>query len=439
MTEQDTPPSPDADAESLPRHTTPTWEVEMLISGAAVFAMLQLPGWLGETLLPLMPRFVANLGSAFVLLYGYLAGAAIILAITFALHLLLRAHWIALVGLHSVFPDGVRWEKLRIGRVLREFSQRRDKGAAVSIERADNRATMVFALGVMLATLMLALGIVVLVALAITAAIRMFGGYGANVIHVFLALGVLIGFPIGMAIIVDRLLGKKLREESVLRRLLNRVYKIYARLGIVRGFSTGSLLESHIGSRRFQWLTIAIILPVILGVIVSFTIGNSPLRFGNYALFPHFSPQNPHVVAATHYDDRRDPTSDPAEPYIQSVVIAGPYLRLIVPYPPTRDDAALRHGCSAVRTAHRDDAHAVAMLDCLAALHPVSLDGKPLAGLHYDVTTDPRTRRPALQAMIDMRALTPGRHVLLVSRAPKPPSDLNRDDKATAWAIPFWR
>lgn len=438
MTEQDTPPSPAADAESLPRHTTPTWEVEMLISGAAVFAMLQLPGWLSETLLPLMPRFVANLGSAFVLLYGYLAGAAIILAITFALHLLLRAHWIALVGLHSVFPDGVRWEKLRIGQVLREFSQRRDKGAAVSIERADNRATMVFALGVTLATLMLALGIVVLVALAITAAIRMFGGYGVNVIYVFLALGVLIGLPIGMAIIVDRLFGKNLREKSFLRRLLNRAYKIYARLGIVRGFSTGSLLESHIGSRRFQWLTIAIIVPVILGVIASLTIGNSPLRFGNYALFPHFSPQNPHVVAATHYDDRRDPTSDPAAPYIQSVVIAGPYLRLIVPYPPTRDDAALRHECAAARAAHRDDAHAVAMLDCLAALHPVSLDGKPLT-VHYDVTTDSRTWRPALQAMIDMRALTPGRHVLLVKRAPKPPGDHNRDDKATAWAIPFWR
>lgn len=439
MTEQDTSPSPTADAESLPRHTTPTWEVEMLISGAAVFAMLQLPGWLGETLLPLMPRFVANLGSAFVLLYGYLASAAIILAITFALHLLLRAHWIALVGMHSVFPDGVRWEGLRIGRVLREFSQRRDTGAAASIERADNRATMVFALGVMLATLMLGLGIVVLVALAITAAIRMLGGYGVNVIYVFLALGVLIGFPIGTAILGDRLFGKKLREESFPRRLLNRVYKIYARLGIVRGFSTGLLLESHIGSRRFQWLTMAIILPVILGVIVSLTIWSSPLRLGNYALFPHFSPQNPHVVAATHYDDRRDPVSDPAVPYIQSAVVTGPYLKLIVPYPPTRDDVALRHGCPAARAANQGDALAVAMLDCLATLHPVSLDGKPLTVLHYDVTTDPRTRRPALQAMIDMRALAPGRHVLQVTRAPKPPGDHNHDDKATAWAIPFWR
>jgi hypothetical protein len=31
---------PDESADNLPRHTTPTWEVELLISGVAVFAML---------------------------------------------------------------------------------------------------------------------------------------------------------------------------------------------------------------------------------------------------------------------------------------------------------------------------------------------------------------------------------------------------------------
>ena len=35
------PPPPPNDPDALPEHTTPTWEVELLISGIAVFAMLQ--------------------------------------------------------------------------------------------------------------------------------------------------------------------------------------------------------------------------------------------------------------------------------------------------------------------------------------------------------------------------------------------------------------
>ena len=44
------------DPHHLPRHTTPTWEVELLISGVAVFAMLQLPGWLDDRFFALLPR-----------------------------------------------------------------------------------------------------------------------------------------------------------------------------------------------------------------------------------------------------------------------------------------------------------------------------------------------------------------------------------------------
>lgn len=93
-----------ADPDKLPRHTTPTWEVELLISGLAVFAMLQLPSWLGDRFLALLPRFDSNWAGALNIVYMYLAVAAVILAVTFALHLLLRAHWIALVGMHSVYP-----------------------------------------------------------------------------------------------------------------------------------------------------------------------------------------------------------------------------------------------------------------------------------------------------------------------------------------------
>jgi hypothetical protein len=46
------------------------------------------------------------------------------------------------------------------------------------------------------------------------------------------------------------------------------------------------------------------------------------------------------------------------------------------------------------------------------------LGGEALATLHYDIGSDPRTGRPALQATIDLRSLASGRHLLRVARAP---------------------
>src|SRR6187431_1541919 len=81
--------------------TAPTWEVELLISGVAVFAMLQLPGWLDDRMFALEPRVDNVWRMVISLAYFYAKSAAVVLAVTFALHLLLRAQWIALVGMDS--------------------------------------------------------------------------------------------------------------------------------------------------------------------------------------------------------------------------------------------------------------------------------------------------------------------------------------------------
>ncbi|MDN5924219.1 MAG: hypothetical protein L0H70_04385, partial [Xanthomonadales bacterium] len=251
-------PHPDTPAphavDTLPRHTTPTWEVELLISGVAVFAMLKLPGWLGDHLLSLMPRLVSNLGTALLLIYEYLTCAAIILATTFALHLILRAYWIALVGLHSVYPDDILWERLRIGRHLREFLQRHDRGAAGRIERADNRATVIFAVGITLAMIMVALSATALLTFAIITLLVVFGNHRVDAIYVFIIVVVGGSLPLLMAMLVDGLWGSRLRRDGWLQRALVKVYSGYKRVGFLPGVSPQRLLESQVGSYRIQWL-----------------------------------------------------------------------------------------------------------------------------------------------------------------------------------------
>ncbi|TDT38673.1 hypothetical protein CLV90_3645 [Maribacter spongiicola] len=107
---------------SLPPETTPivenkknikwlqrlkeeSWEAELLVSAIAIFGTFQLFGfieWVTNKLIDLLPIEQH--------IYGYIITIIGLLAISvlvsmFVIHFILRAYWIGLVGLNSVFPD----------------------------------------------------------------------------------------------------------------------------------------------------------------------------------------------------------------------------------------------------------------------------------------------------------------------------------------------
>jgi hypothetical protein len=438
MTTAVPPPPGDDSASRLPRHTTPTWEVELLISGVAVFAMLQLPGWLDNQMFALMPRFDELWGDPLQVLYIYLKCAALTLAVTFSLHLLLRAQWIAMVGMHSIYPGGIRWDKLRMGPVQREIEARRHGSPDEAIERVDNRATVVFSVGVMMASMFLVVSLLATAVFPITLAVASLVGTRANAGNLLAGCLAIMFLPLLVAGLVDRYLGSRLREGGIARRVIAAVLGLYARIGLTQKASNPifSLIASHGGERRVVALTSIVTLAIAVAVALSYASQKEPMKMGNYGLFPAFS-DGSRTLDSAHYADQRNPARDPAVPFVTSMVATGPYLRLVVPFHPQHDAVALRDACPAAASTTGDE-RAGAALDCLQRLHAITLDGEPLPALRYELGDDALTERPALVAMIDIRALAPGRHELHVGRT-------GGDDKQEAegtksqWRIPFWR
>lgn len=432
------PPPANGPTDRLPRHTTPTWEVELLISGVAVFAMLQLTGWLNQRLLFLLPRFDEDVRAALTLVFSYTAAAAVILAATFALHLMLRAYWIALVGMHSVYPGGIRWERLRMGPIEREVMQQRDGDFPTMIERADNRASIVFAAGVALATLLLGLSVLAMGLFAAGAVIAALLPQRVSPLDVLVYGAIVIVPPTLVVVVLDRSFGKRMRAGGRLRRTIAATFNLYASLGFASNGGVLGLLASHHGRRKVQAITAIAMMLCIFGVMTGMLAMRAPERLGNYAWFPHFDQPSANAVDAIHYDDQRDPLRDPAEPFVQSAIIAGEYVRLVVPYQPDRDIATIRRMCPDAPAMADADARAAALLDCLASAHAITLDGKALPDTHFAAGSDPRTDRPALVAMIDVRDLARGRHVLAIAR-PAAGSGMEGKKSDAKWVIPFWR
>ena len=89
--------------------------------------------------------------------YLYLYSQMIVysMLVTFVTHLFLRGYWIALLGLESVWSDGWNWDRLTIGPFTREHLQRRVTSLSAAINRADDRASVIFAAGTLLVVISL--------------------------------------------------------------------------------------------------------------------------------------------------------------------------------------------------------------------------------------------------------------------------------------------
>ncbi len=89
----------------LQRLKDESWEAELLVSAVAIYAILQsfsILDWLIIKFLDYLDQGQYFIGY-FIIVFGFLAIG--ILAAMFAIHFTLRAYWIGLVGLNSVFPD----------------------------------------------------------------------------------------------------------------------------------------------------------------------------------------------------------------------------------------------------------------------------------------------------------------------------------------------
>jgi hypothetical protein len=408
---------------ALPRETTPTWEVELLISGVAVFAMLQLPNWLDSVVLDWSPRFIDRWARLFWLVYLYAKSAALILAVTFVIHLLMRARWIALVGMHSIYPTGVDWTRLGIGPNAREIEEARMGKMSDSIERADNRATMVFALGVVLASILFLITIGVAVLLG--GALWIDTHYGIPIDIGWVAWGMsLLILPYAVTMMVDRNFGAKMQPGGLGQRIVRTTLRGYARIGLGMANNPAlAMLSSHHGRRRTIFMTFSIFMIAVLAASSTFLYARDPDLFGSYARFPDADEVGARSVDPANYDDRRDIVRDlpvPLHPVgggHRTLPAARGALRAR-----SRQQAAGGHLPERRRCRH-------AGLPAARASHLARRQGDPV---QFDVGQDARTNRPALVAMIDIRELPLGRHEVSVAQ---PPTHKASGDSR----IPFWR
>lgn len=449
MTDPSAAAPPDHDAQQLPKRTTPTWEMELLISGALVFSLLQLPALLDSWLLRWLPLATEDFRGPLAAITAYLRTALLTLSVAFVLHLMLRAYWVALVGVHSVHPGGTRWEKIVRGPILRQVSAAQAQPLPTRIETIDNLASVVFALGVAMGLMMLALTLSVggvMLLSGVAGHFRLLGQDGPFWMLVLLAL---VMGPRALAAVLDRLLGARLAPAHWLHRLIR---WILARPWWLPGMQAANdVLQPILSNARGRGSGTLYGLGIFVVLMVSaFSMPMIAERLRLRVLAPDRA--SAQLLLPVHYrDERRGYDQLSPAPSIASRELGERALQLFVPLRAGRHPPALRQACPELaagppRTDRKDPVSSLKargdwdalQLRCAHRVFAPQLDGQPWpddAGLPV-FADDPRSGFEGLWWRLDNGRVTPGRHALRVNDPMVPEAG---EPTRPPTVIVFWR
>jgi hypothetical protein len=444
-------PAPDEPAHALPEGTSATWELEMLISGAVFFALLQLPGVLNGVFAQIEPRLAGGPTFALFLAYWYATAIVYALIAAFFVHLVARAYWVGLVGLRSVYPHGVRWDGLRQGPRARRLYQRRFASLDTVTARVDDFASVIFSFAFVVVFLFLYSTVLsaVLGAVAFGLDVALFGGgHGLLVFDILLALLLL---PTSIAATIDRKAGHRIPDGSLAGRAIELVLATGYRIQMLGLYGPVMMtLFSNVRRRIIYPLFYAVFVGVMGASMVQFLARLDLLRAGGTRYLPDATEL--HGVDAGFYESQRVADHDYGRaPFIQSDIIRDPYIKLFIPYSAERHDVLLAATCPAARGPERhavvvgraesdsaSERRAAAALACLAAFHQVTLDGRALAGLEFRFHTIPESGVRGIIAYIPTDGLARGQHELRVRAVPAARATPAEARAVTPWIIPFW-
>ncbi|HYO76384.1 MAG TPA: hypothetical protein VE010_07975 [Thermoanaerobaculia bacterium] len=423
-----------------------TRELELLISAGLVLALLQLPTlldtWWARTSVHMGG---AAFGTVFTMYYvGKLVSYGLIVAI--ASHFLMRGFWVAIMGLRSVFPDGVRRDKLDQGEIASKFYESRLMTLDQIEERVDRVSASVFAFVFLFLMMFAVLTTWAAVGAGIAWLVTKIAGTDRYVMAIMIGTFVLYLVPQSFAASIDKMTKKRKVSPGVERAALKSMgFMHYATFNFLYApvFFT---FASHTSRRKMSALLVSFMYAMIGVFILSMFSARGLLRYDSYVYYPDQARE--HQLRPAHYDNLRDPERPADIPSIQSDTIEGDYLRLFVPYDAREDNKRIRAICPEVAPlrsegfffASRDKLPAARIAElsgCFDKLYQIALDGNPLQNPGFVFYRHPAASVAGRLALIPASTLTPGRHLLTVRHAPLP--GVKKDDEADEYFIPFWR
>lgn len=433
----------DSKAAWMERMALESWQAEMVISGVAIFGSFQLL----DSMNGLIDWCYFNLpeelmGMSYFLCF-YLMVAVAVLIMSFLVHFIIRALWIAAIGLESVYPGGFKRENEAysthfmdqlINRFpsLRQFNHDLDRVGSAVLAYALSFVMVFVGIGMLLSALIL-LGVLLATFLDDTLA-------------VYIIKGLLTLY--GLLVLLNSLFNSKAFRD---RPWVQRIHfplsiflgsylttNVFARPQIYFAYT----IRSNIENKRFWGIMMAVVTGVLLISVVFFS--QSQIFALLSERYYRYDERTDRLYSSNYEDESEDYELAYIRPQIPSAVLHSPAdLRLFIPIP-ERESRKLLAACSEVAPERelapdRIDASRRAFrtyyMNCYQEQLEIHLDS---ARVDYvmKVYNNPHRDEPGLLLFFPGLSLEPGEHLLEIRHLTVLDGDLMKTDRIPFFYLP---
>ncbi len=362
-----------------------SWQAELIVSGIAIYGSLQLPGLIKQGVGFVLIHLGAGYLDSFYFIFWYLIIASAVMIVNFIAHFVLRALWIGMIGLVSVFPQGIRpnismYSSHYMERILEEFPD-----VNAFNRRLDDFCSSIFAFSFAIALLMVAITITLMLGAILTSLLnQIFPGLQPALIY-----PIIIGLVFFPAIVSGIFNLKVLREKAWVKRIHFPIFKFSARLCFNFAYRPVYyilfIFMSNLKTTKFGF-TAAGYLLFVMFIGLPLLIYSDALYLRNDTFFDLDNQEN--RMVRFHYEDRLPENQTVYRPVISSDLITDSYLRVFIPRA-QREQAAIDRVCSdydedtALSEAENELRRRHHRQDCYRSYYTIKLDGRTIDSLEF--------------------------------------------------------
>ncbi|MEL6132246.1 MAG: hypothetical protein AAFR59_02650, partial [Bacteroidota bacterium] len=417
----------------LSRLAEESWEAELIISGVAIYGSLGIHGQIHFLVDWAIQNLHGDYLSACYLIFFYLFVGAQVLIMSFITHFFLRVLWVGMVGLYSVYPQGIKRTKKYSDdfndKLLADFSD-----LATYNKKLDEYCSLVFAIGsgafMVIISITIFMGVVLLLLAGIHAILPQ-----AEVGTLFSWAFIIIG---GVYSLVAILHLKFLRENEIVKTIHYPLYKFMTRpiYGVFfRPANYIYLIFFTNSQQKKYWSLFLVFMIVIMGGAIISVFNSNVIFLLRSDLMDDLASREDRVYM-TMYEDQGDPQEMILYAAIPSDIIETEYLRVFVPLM-KRDEVVIDSVCpkhitdstlSESENLHLRRANSMA---CLKDYHVFTVNGDTVTPTIRRYT-HPYTDQGGFLAYISNDAFQRGSNDLRIQRGRK-----NVEGKYARIHIPF--
>jgi len=318
-----------------------SWNLELVVSGAAIFSTSFLPELTDAAIESYFENYQLSgsvVNQVFPLLaYSFAKSSAYLLIITFVVHFILRAFWIAIVGLRAVFPQGINYDNIpNTSKSLAETYKKKFGTLDGFIIRLDRFSSQIFSIAFVMVLFSLMLASLYLVTFMGTVGIKTF-------FPVFYSQAKPILLITGGFILVTSLLlvllstNEKYREHPVIGKLLMQFIdkSTWLYMGMYKPIQYINFTFASNLPRKRYYFTLSFIGVFFFGLALSIYTDKMLTHYG----ITHLESRNfystgasEHQLISNYYDNLRPENERVEAASIQSDVVGEPFLKLYLNY-----------------------------------------------------------------------------------------------------------